>query len=59
MFGLFDHRSLEYLGYEYPSWAEGVGWSLAMSSILMIPLTAIIKVCKTKGSFKEVNIISR
>ena len=54
MFGLFYHESLQYEEYRYPSWAEGIGWSLAMSSILMIPLTAIITLCRTEGTLKEV-----
>lgn len=54
MFGLFYHQSLQYEEYKYPSWAEGVGWSLAMSSILMIPLTAIVTLWKTKGTLREV-----
>ncbi|EEB13194.1 tryptophan transporter, putative [Pediculus humanus corporis] len=53
MFGLFYHESLQYEEYRYPSWAEGIGWSLAMSSILMIPLTAIITLCRTEGTLKE------
>ncbi|KAK6622530.1 hypothetical protein RUM44_002342 [Polyplax serrata] len=53
MFGLFYHQSLQYEEYRYPSWAEGVGWSLAMSSILMIPVTAIVTLYKTEGTLKE------
>ncbi|KAJ8925416.1 hypothetical protein NQ315_009248 [Exocentrus adspersus] len=53
MFGLFDHKPLIYNDYSYPGWAEWVGWSLALSSILMIPLVAIIQIVKTKGTCKE------
>ncbi|CAG9813539.1 unnamed protein product [Phaedon cochleariae] len=54
MFGLFHHQSLQYNEYFYPPWAEWVGWGLTLSSIIMIPLFAIIQIIKTKGTFKEV-----
>ncbi|XP_066999391.1 sodium-dependent noradrenaline transporter-like [Anabrus simplex] len=53
MFGLIYHQPLQYNGYYYPSWAEWVGWSLALSSILMIPLVAIIRMLRTEGSFMK------
>lgn len=54
MFGLINHEPLRYIDYIYPDWAEWVGWSLALSSILMIPLVAICQLIKTPGTFKEV-----
>lgn len=54
MFGLIYHEPLQYKGYKYPYWAEWVGWSLALSSIIMIPLVAIIQLVKTPGTCKEV-----
>ncbi|CAH1979962.1 unnamed protein product [Acanthoscelides obtectus] len=53
MFGLFYHQPLQYQDYFYPTWAEWVGWGLALSSILMIPTVAIIQIMKTKGTLKE------
>ncbi|XP_025831651.1 sodium-dependent noradrenaline transporter-like [Agrilus planipennis] len=53
IFGLLYHEPLQYNEYLYPSWAEWVGWSLALSSILMIPLVAIIQIIKTPGTLKE------
>ncbi|XP_066249427.1 sodium-dependent noradrenaline transporter-like [Euwallacea similis] len=53
MFGLLYHQPLVYNDYLYPNWAEWVGWSLALSSIMMIPLGAIVQLCKTAGSFRE------
>lgn len=38
----------------YPEWAEWLGWTLAFSSILMIPGVAIVQMCKASGSFKKV-----
>lgn len=53
MFGLIYHQKLSYNDYHYPDWAEMVGWGLALSSILMIPIVAIIQMIKTPGTFKE------
>lgn len=55
MFGLLYHEPLQYQNYKYPMWAEWIGWSLALSSIMMIPIVAIIQLCHTPGSLKEVN----
>jgi len=57
MFGLLYHEPLSYMGYSYPTWAEWLGWGLATSSILMIPIVAIITLIKTPGSFKEVSLL--
>lgn len=54
VFGLLYHEPLQYNDYHYPGWAEWIGWTLAMSSILMIPLFAIIQLIKTPGTLKEV-----
>lgn len=55
MFGLFYHQPLQYNEYFYPYWAEWVGWGLALSSIIMIPIGAIIQIMKTKGTCIEVS----
>uniref|UniRef100_A0A5K1V0Y8 Transporter n=2 Tax=Sus scrofa TaxID=9823 RepID=A0A5K1V0Y8_PIG len=37
--------------YVYPDWAIGLGWSLALSSILCVPLVMVIRLCQTEGPF--------
>ncbi|XP_070349614.1 LOW QUALITY PROTEIN: sodium- and chloride-dependent taurine transporter-like [Equus asinus] len=37
--------------YMYPTWAIGLGWSLALSSMLCVPLVVGIRLCQTKGPF--------
>lgn len=56
MFGLLYHQPLQYNDYFYPNWAEWVGWSLALSSIVMIPLIAILQLLKTEGTLKQVGL---
>jgi hypothetical protein len=56
MFALLYQQPLTYGEYLYPSWAELIGWTLAMSSIIMIPLVAFISILQTPGTFKEVSV---
>uniref|UniRef100_A0A8D9ATG9 Transporter n=1 Tax=Cacopsylla melanoneura TaxID=428564 RepID=A0A8D9ATG9_9HEMI len=57
LFSIIFHEPLQYNDYSYPGWAEWIGWSLALSSILMIPIVAIFKLVTTPGSLREVSPI--
>lgn len=37
--------------YVYPTWAIGLGWSLALSSMVCVPLVMVIRLCQTEGPF--------
>ncbi|XP_014671397.1 PREDICTED: sodium- and chloride-dependent glycine transporter 2-like [Priapulus caudatus] len=50
IFTLYDFDTLKYGEYDYPSWADGIGWVLSVISILFIPLIAVIAICKEEGS---------
>ncbi|CAG5051397.1 unnamed protein product [Parnassius apollo] len=52
-YGLLDYQPLAYEGYVYPAWANGLGWAIAGSSVICIPVVAIYKIITTKGSFIE------
>lgn len=54
VYGLLDYEPLQYEGYIYPMWANILGWAIAGSSVLCIPVVAIFKILTTKGSFTEV-----
>jgi len=41
---------LVYDGYQYPAWAEGIGWLLAGTVISLIPVWAAITVYRSIGS---------
>ena len=43
--------------YTYPKWAIGLGWMLACSSVIMIPLTMTFKILTTPGSLYDVSTI--
>jgi len=38
---------------EYPMWGELLGWFLALSSMLCVPVVALIQIAKEKGTFSE------
>ena len=40
--------------YIYPTGAKAVGWLLALSSILMIPIVAFVTIGRKQGTIKEV-----
>lgn len=41
--------------YRYPDWAIGLGWGLALSSMLCIPLVIVILLCRTEGPLRVVS----
>lgn len=53
VYGLIGYQPLTYEEYEYPGWANGLGWAIAGSSVIMIPAVAIYKLCTTSGSLQQ------
>lgn len=54
IFSLAKYTPLTYNKYyTYPDWAIGVGWALALSSMLCIPLVAIYRIVRSEGSLIE------
>ncbi|XP_076330985.1 sodium- and chloride-dependent GABA transporter 2-like [Tachypleus tridentatus] len=53
-FSLVTNKPLTYnRSYHYPEWAIGLGWSLALSSMLCVPLYAIYKFNTISGSLRQ------
>ncbi|XP_034450195.1 sodium- and chloride-dependent GABA transporter 2-like [Hippoglossus hippoglossus] len=48
-----DYQPLTFGNYVYPDWAHYLGWAIALSSIVIIPIWAIGKICLTKGSLRQ------
>lgn len=56
LFFLIKYKPLKYNNvYTYPDWGYGIGWFMAMSSMVCIPLGIIWMIWKTPGTFSEVN----
>lgn len=54
-FHLMNYKPLTYNNvYVYPWWGEVIGWCLALSSMLCIPVSVLYKLFRAKGSFKQV-----
>ncbi|XP_042284061.1 sodium- and chloride-dependent betaine transporter-like isoform X1 [Thunnus maccoyii] len=39
--------------YVYPDWAYALGWTMTLSSVLMVPLWAAGQMCWTAGTFRQ------
>uniref|UniRef100_A0A8B9GB24 Transporter n=1 Tax=Amazona collaria TaxID=241587 RepID=A0A8B9GB24_9PSIT len=60
IFFLVKYKPLKYNNvYIYPDWGYGIGWMMALSSMICIPLWICIKLWKTEGTFIEVRYIFR
>uniref|UniRef100_A0A8C9W140 Transporter n=1 Tax=Scleropages formosus TaxID=113540 RepID=A0A8C9W140_SCLFO len=54
-FSLIKYTPLKYNNeYVYPQWGYALGWMLALSSMICIPLWIVYKLCTTKGTLREV-----
>lgn len=55
IFFLVKYKPLKYNNvYTYPAWGYGIGWLMALSSMLCIPLWIFIKLWQTEGTLREV-----
>ncbi|XP_038127171.1 LOW QUALITY PROTEIN: sodium- and chloride-dependent creatine transporter 1 [Cyprinodon tularosa] len=54
LFHLVNCKPLTYNNvYVYPWWGEAIGWCLALSSMLCIPVSLLYKLFRAKGTFRE------
>ncbi|XP_013872849.1 sodium- and chloride-dependent creatine transporter 1 [Austrofundulus limnaeus] len=54
LFHVVNYKPLTYnTVYTYPAWGEALGWALALSSMLCIPVTVLYKLLRCKGSLRE------
>ncbi|XP_012671141.1 sodium- and chloride-dependent creatine transporter 1 [Clupea harengus] len=54
LFHLINYKPLTYNNvYVYPWWGEVVGWCMALSSMLCIPVSLLYKLSGPMGTFKE------
>ncbi|XP_061213175.1 sodium- and chloride-dependent taurine transporter isoform X4 [Neopsephotus bourkii] len=54
IFSLAKYKPLTYNKvYTYPDWAIGLGWVLALSSMICIPMVMVIRIIQSDGSLIE------
>ncbi|XP_026866102.1 sodium- and chloride-dependent GABA transporter ine isoform X2 [Electrophorus electricus] len=53
VFSVIQFKPARYENYVYPAWAQGIGWLIAMASIIWIPLAALHTLWVLPGSFSE------
>ncbi|CAL1277689.1 unnamed protein product [Larinioides sclopetarius] len=53
IFIFVNHTAITYNDYIYPKWSIVIGWILAMCSIAPIPVFAVWKLSREKGSLKQ------
>lgn len=58
LFSLIKYTPLTYnKKYVYPWWGDTLGWLLALSSMVCIPLWIVYKLSTIKGSLREVKVV--
>ncbi|XP_068195978.1 sodium- and chloride-dependent GABA transporter 3-like [Antennarius striatus] len=50
---LVNYQHLVINDYIYPDWAYALGWSMTLSSVLIVPLWAAGQICFTPGTFRQ------
>lgn len=56
VFSLVKYKPLTYNKvYEYPDWSIGIGWCLALASMICIPMVVVVKIIQSDGSLIEVS----
>uniref|UniRef100_A0A8C1CZF7 Transporter n=1 Tax=Cyprinus carpio carpio TaxID=630221 RepID=A0A8C1CZF7_CYPCA len=54
VFSLVKYKPLTYNKfYKYPDWSIGLGWALALTSMICIPMMVVIKIIQSDGSLIE------
>ncbi|KAF7199068.1 sodium-dependent dopamine transporter-like [Nothobranchius furzeri] len=53
IFSIIQFKPARYEDYVFPPWAQGVGWIIALASIIWIPLGTIHTLWVLPGSFMQ------
>jgi len=54
---MYTYAPPAYQGYEYKPWAVSLGWCIAASSLVPIPVYMIYRLYVTEGSIIEVYLL--
>ncbi|XP_068195983.1 sodium- and chloride-dependent GABA transporter 3-like [Antennarius striatus] len=50
---LVDYQHLKINDYVYPDWAYALGWTMTLSSVVMVPLWAVVEMWFIPGTFRQ------
>jgi len=51
---IIQYKPATYGTYKYPEWADAIGWLIALSSMICIPIGAVCTIYKSQGTIFEV-----
>lgn len=52
-----DYKHLKFNNlYIYPDWAYALGWTMALTFLVVLILTMIGQMCQTSGTFMQVSV---
>lgn len=55
IFTVIQYKPITYNDYVYPGWSLAIGFSMALSSVVCIPIYALFKISRSPGAtFREV-----
>lgn len=54
IFSIIEFKPARYESYVFPPWAQGVGWIIALASIIWIPVCAVHTLWVLPGSILQV-----
>ena len=55
IFTVIQYKPITYNDYVYPGWSLGIGFCMAMSSVICIPIYALYRISRSPGAtFREV-----
>uniref|UniRef100_A0A8C9T194 Transporter n=1 Tax=Scleropages formosus TaxID=113540 RepID=A0A8C9T194_SCLFO len=58
VFSVIQFKPARYETYQYPAWCQGIGWVIAMASVIWIPLCALHTLWVLPGTFTQVPSLS-
>ncbi|XP_018586483.1 sodium- and chloride-dependent GABA transporter ine [Scleropages formosus] len=53
VFSVIQFKPARYETYQYPAWCQGIGWVIAMASVIWIPLCALHTLWVLPGTFTQ------
>ena len=56
VFNLIQYTPMTYDKYKYPSWADGLGWALALFPLIWIVSSMVWKVTTVKGEMSILEV---